>query len=268
MVFLTVLKIIGFVIAGIVALVLLILALILFAPVKYSGSGRYDEKATFSFKASYIFHLVRVKASYDGELKKSIKILFFEVGNKKAKKPRKTKKKSKENKKTEKKEMQVSTVPLKKKPKERPKERKKEKPKEKKKNVFKRLKDRYNSLKSKKDDAFKIIGDPDNQKAIKQIAEIVGKTLKKIIPRKHEINLTYGFESPDTVGEVTGMIYTISAFTGLNINAYPDFENKILKADGWFKGHFMVFSVAKAAFVIYRNNRIKKLIKEIKHYGR
>ena len=80
-VFLTILKIIGFVLLGILALILLILAVILFWPFFYKIEASYykkDPKA--KFQLSYLFHAIRIIIKYeDGDPLVQAKVLWFTV---------------------------------------------------------------------------------------------------------------------------------------------------------------------------------------------
>lgn len=78
-IFLNVLKIIGIVLAAIVALVLLLLAVVLFVPIRYKGDACFEwdnKEFTAHAKASYLLHLFTIKYSFEEKkLKREIKIL-------------------------------------------------------------------------------------------------------------------------------------------------------------------------------------------------
>ncbi|MCD8131244.1 MAG: hypothetical protein LUE16_08210 [Lachnospiraceae bacterium] len=77
---LTILKIIGFFLLVILGLVLLILCLVLFAPVKYRAKGaKHPEEMDVSAFISYLRPLVRVRVSYPAEQIVSVKILWFDL---------------------------------------------------------------------------------------------------------------------------------------------------------------------------------------------
>ncbi len=85
-IFLQVLKIIGFVLAGIAALVLLILLLVLFVPIRYDIKASYgpDEKVLkVSGKVSYLLHLIRASVSLVGtQLDYSVMIAWIKLFSK------------------------------------------------------------------------------------------------------------------------------------------------------------------------------------------
>lgn len=77
---LAILKIIGLILLGILALALAIVLAVLFVPVRYRVSGsHYDEwKATVRF--SWLLHILSFHADYDGGLTTSLRIFGFRLG--------------------------------------------------------------------------------------------------------------------------------------------------------------------------------------------
>ena len=80
MIFLNILKIIGFVLLGIVALILFILLLVLLWPFQYKIEADYHEKFKAKAVVSFLFHLVRVIFTFE-DMKPLLvaKVLFFKV---------------------------------------------------------------------------------------------------------------------------------------------------------------------------------------------
>lgn len=65
---LTVLKIIGIALCTILGLVLFILLLVLFVPVRYSGRGSYlEENPSVALRATWLLHLISVRGEYQRE---------------------------------------------------------------------------------------------------------------------------------------------------------------------------------------------------------
>ncbi len=101
---LTALKIIGIVFAVIPGLVILIIGVVLFVPVRYKFTGNKGESKDdylIEIKASWLLHLIGVKASFrNGKLEKKIGVLFFDLAKDKTDKEKKEgKKKSKDRRK-------------------------------------------------------------------------------------------------------------------------------------------------------------------------
>jgi hypothetical protein len=79
-VFLTILKIIGFVLLGIIALILLIFAVILFWPFFYKIEGSYYKEPKAKFQLNYLFHAIRIIVKYEDEVPLlQAKVLWFTV---------------------------------------------------------------------------------------------------------------------------------------------------------------------------------------------
>ena len=80
MIFLNILKIIGFVLLGILALILIILLLVLLWPFQYKIEADYHEKFKAKAVVSFLFKLVRVIFTFeDGKPLLVAKVLFFKV---------------------------------------------------------------------------------------------------------------------------------------------------------------------------------------------
>ena len=97
-------------------------------------------------------------------------------------------------------------------------------------------------------------------KAFKIITESLGKALKHIKPKKHYVNIIFGTGDPCSTGEILGLIYSFAFLSGINIEAIPDFEDKIFKADSYFKGRIRIFTLGIILLKAYRNDDLKKVI--------
>ena len=88
-VILTVLKILGLVLAGILGLVLLILCLVLFVPIRYKAhvEKRNEEENNINATAyiTYLLHLVNIKVMYPGDELLRVRVSLFKVFPKKEK---------------------------------------------------------------------------------------------------------------------------------------------------------------------------------------
>lgn len=96
-VLLTVLKVIGIILAVLLGTLLLVILAVLFVPVRYNFKAAYNEKFTMNARVSWLLNIFRVLICYDEEMKTTIKILFFNIGGDKNKE-KKNKKEKKETK--------------------------------------------------------------------------------------------------------------------------------------------------------------------------
>lgn len=274
LILLTILKVIGIIIAAIAALVLILLALVLFVPVRYSAKASYDRKPDISVRISYLLHILSVRFDlHDGNNEFIIKIFGHRIGNRKKKKRRHKVHKKKTAGGVADNEVSVKPVQEKEtsdyvyeddefsgpetsyKP-----ETDNVRPKKNKKNVFKNIKYKYNNIRGKLGRISQEINDETNRKALKIITESLGKALKHIKPKKHYVNTIFGTGDPCSTGEILGLIYSFAFLSGINIEAIPDFEDKIFKADSYFKGRIRIFTLGIILLKAYRNEDLKKVI--------
>ena len=68
-VFLTVLKIIGIVLASLLGVILLLLFIILFAPIGYESDGRYDDenRPLINARVHWLLHIIRFRFTLNGK---------------------------------------------------------------------------------------------------------------------------------------------------------------------------------------------------------
>lgn len=293
----TILKIIGFLLLGVIGLVLLVLALILFVPIRYEGKGSYDGQPILKAKVHYLLHLVQVDFRFkESEMDLSARILWFSLWNSSDQKTtrKRSKKKSPKNQKQKQKirqskdplfedefyqssptapkplELEMSKSPqserkaVSKEPAPQP-EKKQNKEQ---KGIFKKWKERYNKIKiqfhhimEQREKIMKELQDEGNQDAIKKALEALGKILKHLLPVRHRIRIYYGTGDPATTGEYLGMASAFSVILGLNLLLYPDFEEKIFHGDAFAKGRIRVFTLLYIAVRLYFNKNVKILIR-------
>ena len=147
-----------------------------------------------------------------------------------------------------------------------------------KKSIFKKIKDVYNkiidkikavfnkivttlkNINEKYDKITSEINDPSNRAGVSFALDLIRKLLVHILPRKHRISIVFGTGDPAVTGEITGAIYTLAVFTGLNIEVSTDFENKVFTCNVPFKGRISIIKVLIWAVSAYRNKNLRQLI--------
>ena len=295
-IFLLVLKIIGIVLLSVVGLVVLILSLILFVPIRYRIGGKYENDPEVVAKVSWLLHILSVKASFiAGKLTYTIRLFGIPLkGSNKKEKPRKVKKtKDKKDKKGqqkpvdrlpredeyrlegfEKQEITVTESPEDEEVKEEQEQGFISKCKEFLTKIFdtilhfkEKVKDAYENFVIRKDKILHyldLIGDPKNQETFKRAVGEVFKILKAVKPRKWHVAATYGSEEPDTVGKVLVVLSILYPFIGGHVDFEPVFDEAVIKADGYAKGRIFVIVVLIALWKLYFNKELRKVIKEFK----
>lgn len=103
--------------------------------------------------------------------------------------------------------------------------------------------------------------DPDTKGLLQHAGSRIGHILKRLRPRKLEINARVGTGSPDTTGYLYGIYGMILPKLGKGVCITPDFEQAILEGDFKASGHFTI------ACVLFHSARLllDKRLQQLKH---
>ena len=212
---LSILQFLGWTLLAIVGLVLLVVLILLFHPVRYLVDIHWLEEQWAKFQVHWFFRLIRVRISYRDDLVYGEIHLFwkkitfsFDLTEKKEKEPQEVEKKPKE-----------------------PKEKSEESIISKIKGMIERIKAAYPKLK-------KILTDEKNQEAVIHLKKEFVYLLKVFLPKKSKINAAFSTGSPDTTGQAFGALALFPSMYQENWKILPDFESDELYIKGtiWGKG--------------------------------
>jgi len=287
---LTTLKVIGILLAITLGLIVGLILIVLFVPIRYNANvNNIDVKA----KVTWLLHLLSVRLEFiDKKLKYKIKILGITILNsEKPKKPKKTK----ETKEVEaKKQEEPKTEPdVKKEPEVKKKLENKQEAQVKetshaknrtetkeKKSISQKLLEVINNIKfkiknicDKIKNVLKKITDykdflttEESITNIKSILKMLLDLLLYVLPTKLKGNVKFGFDNPETTGKALGAICIFHGVYADNITLEPDFDNKVFEANVKLKGRIRLYRFVVLAFKLWRNKWIKKLLKFIKKH--
>lgn len=103
--------------------------------------------------------------------------------------------------------------------------------------------------------------DPDMKGLLQHAGSRIGHILKRLRPRKLEVNARVGTGSPDTTGYLYGIYGMILPKLGKGVCITPDFEQAILEGDFKASGHFTI------ACVLFHSARLlmDKRLQQLKH---
>lgn len=88
--------------------------------------------------------------------------------------------------------------------------------------------------------------------------------LKSVRPRKIKGSLLIGTGDPASTGQVLAVYGMLYPLIGNNIIVTPDFEHSVIEGDLFIKGKITVFCLLKAAWIIFFNKDIRRVIKLLK----
>ncbi len=256
-----ILKIIGFTLLGILALLLFLILLVLFVPVRYSAAFKNtDSEMSGTARVTWLLGLVSFKIKYE-EKKFTThgRVAFVKLFKDKEETEEKTEKKPKEKKyddhvKASGKEKAAETHGKK--------TTKTEDNNLKNPNPNLSVVDRLKNIYTNRDKVADLWEDtrPAVMKALKKIK----KLLLHIVPKSSGGVIEFGFDDPSTTGKLLGTISAVYGLTGPLFALHPDFENKVLNSDIWIKGRIRIFTVALILVLLYFNKELKNAGKRLK----
>lgn len=273
---LLILKIIGIILLVILSLFLLLVLSVLFVPVRYRVSGSWhNNQATVKVRVSWLFYLFIFALDQTPEKSGSYLRIF---GIRKKPKTADNQESFAENIEKEPPEGGTGTDRGKASPAERPSGGKKT-------NIFTKLSDRIREIRQKLRGMFQRI-----KKAVRQIDETVAKIrailedehfrpavgflggkagwfLRKNFPKKFRLTLQFSTGSPDTTGEVLGVIAMFPQAYRNRWDITPDFtaEKAYAEADFDVRGRTFLFHMAGLLISVLKNKDCRGLYKTIKN---
>ena len=254
---LSILQILGIILLCLLGVFLVVVLFVLFAPISYTIEGDIHETKWAKARVSWLLHLIRAKVSYEDDL------LYGEVGifwKKITFSHDFTEAAAEEEHKDESASEQPETET----------QAENDAPKEsfidKIKKTIDKIKDIYPRVK-------KILNDDRNKQAVKHLKEEVFYLIKTILPKKSRMDATFSTGSPDTTGQLCGVIACFPFMYQKDWALRPDFtaETPLFLGSFWGKGRFFVFQLVGILLrILFDKNcrrlytMINRLLKRIK----
>jgi len=279
MLILQILKWIGIIVLGILAVLIALVLLVLFLPIRYRFAvAGNQEKQDVTFRASWLLHVISFSLFLKGELKYHLRVCGIKVFPQNTAKRKSKKEVNKKATKRQEKDVAQNIVAVQEKtmPQGQPETMRqaetnrqavtKHQPVTEKKGVTEQKKAGSKIHKIK---TFLLnfryfkerLKEPENMEAIKKIVRIFGKTIKHILPRKFFADITFGLEDPATTGEVLGILSVFYTLYADAVHITPDFTQKIIEGEARGKGRIRVFTLLRLYINLVRDNNYKHLKK-------
>lgn len=112
----------------------------------------------------------------------------------------------------------------------------------------------------------RFIEDDRNKAAIANCFRQLRRIIKAIRPRKVKGNISFGMEDPATTGQILSVISVLYPYTYNKIKIDADFDNKIFEGDILIKGRITVVVLVIAAWKVYFNKDLKRLLRIYKKH--
>lgn len=271
--FLNILKFIGFLLLICLILILFIVIFILFIPIKYSIFAEKYDTIEVNAKIACLFNIIKYEYIYkDNNQTYSLKIFGFELKERKKKKEKKKLFKNKnqkdvqtnsDNKISENiedniyKDKKIDSVKnnsynnkIHNKNKKKKEKNLKEKKLKEKNNVS--LKERYLYLKNY----------PDKKKIFNITKKLISRLFHAVKYKKLNLEIKFGFNDPYLTGYVLGLFSFISYFLPFYFNVKGEFEKEIINFKVETKGIFNLCSILLPILVFVLSKPIWKIIRK------
>lgn len=199
-------------------LILCIVLLVLFVPVRYEAEGEFKESQWVKGRVHWLLHLFGVRVVYEDELVFiEIKILWiqknftFELNQEKEETPKEKPQKEKKQNSGEKQSM-ISKI----------------------RGILHRIKELYPKIK-------KIITDDRNKAAVSHIKDELIYIVKLFLPENSKIDGIFSTGSPDTTGQAYGIIACLPMMYENDWKLLPDFAGEEAYFHGSFRGEGKIY---------------------------
>ena len=280
MILLTILKIIGIVLACIVGLILLVVLLVLFVPVRYRLSGEGENAAiTAQGKVSWFLGLVKAIADYR-ELDVSFLVAVFGIAIKKGHLKdligsKEADEKPVEEKKTEKttepkpepeQELEIEMIDISDAvTKPAPGTKGEEDFSDKVDHFCEKLSAKYERLQLKLEQAEAILSSQTTKRAVKTVKEQLFHLLDHITPKKIEGKLNFGLEDPANTAIIYGTIDILAeSMSQGKLIITPEFYQKGIALDLKISGRIFLGYIALCALKVFFNRDMRKVVKVVR----
>lgn len=287
-IFLTILKIIGVILLSLLCLVIGIVLLLLFVPIRYEAEIVSAEKVSVKAKITWLLHFIRLHLNYQDELSMKLWVLFFSVpfGKREKKKDdtesfASTEQAKKNTDSTETTEHPESTEHIEtsetteytestEEHSESITKRETAKPKRENwilriKRIFASILDKIKHIGKTIESTKAFLEDSHNKAAFSHIKNEVFLLLKHICPKKLKMDMSYSTGSPDTTAQVFGILAMFPIGYQNRWKIYPDFEADSFYARGTIdlKGKIYIYQILFAALRLVLDKNCRRLFKKI-----
>ena len=261
----------------VLAVILTVIALILFFPVTYKVSGKFNGGVRLRADFQWLFYIVFLRVTYDTVEKKTkavlrilgIPIQLYPKKPKRVKKSRKTKEPQQSGAVTGEKAAETLEIDPDAAEDESAEAAGEMKKKSKLRSIperFRRLKEKAASAKEKAAAIGKELTDPQNKAAVKHLLSELKTLLSHYKPRHLRMKLSFSTGDPARTGELLGVLSVFPFAYQRGNRVIPDFvsEKAYLKGNASLSGHIISCYAVAALIRIAMDKNIRRMRKHIK----
>ena len=118
-------------------------------------------------------------------------------------------------------------------------------------------------LMAKKDEILKLITDEHNQNAVRKILHRVFMMIRYVLPVRLKAEINFGMDNPADTGTVLAALSVLYGLYGPDLRLQPDFENKLIRVRGSFKGRIRLGFFVRMALLLVLDKEVRRLIRAV-----
>ena len=126
---------------------------------------------------------------------------------------------------------------------------------------FNRICDKLKGMQSFVQDKKAWLEDGKNQASLKLLYRQVKRLIAHIWPQKGKGSITFGFEDPYTTGQVLQVFSLMYPFFYKQLTVHPVFDDKVLDAEGSFKGRIRLSYPLWLAVQVFMDKHTRRMIR-------
>ena len=132
--------------------------------------------------------------------------------------------------------------------------------------IIQKICDKIKLLSEKKEKIMEAVSDEVHKKAFIKTKNEVFKLLRRWKPKKLKADIHYGFEDPCLTGQVLAGLSVIYPFVGEHLEVEPDFENKVLEGSLQVKGNIRMFPIVCLLWNLVWCREVRKTYFDINNF--
>lgn len=133
--------------------------------------------------------------------------------------------------------------------------------------TFKEICDKIEALKKKKDVLMNFITDESHVGALKKVLAELKRLLRKLLPKKFQADVHFGFEDPSITGRVLAGISMLYPAICEHAQIQPDFQQKVLEGKVFIKGHVRACIFASMLLRLLLNANVRRTLLDVKNFS-
>lgn len=274
-----ILKIIGIILAAILGIVVLLIAVVLFLPVRYRIEANSEgtlKDSNVKVRFSWLFHLfaghfIYQKGVFDWQVRIGWKRMNqSEESPKEEMSVQIPAEKEETAKETRFETESVKTESVKTETKEKSKQRQRKKRRtslfQKIKYTYQKICDKIKILSEKKEKVIEFLSDTVHQAAWERLKKEIRRILHFLTPKKIEGSICFGLEDPYNTGRILAFLSMLYPFYGEHIEIQPDFEHRVLKGELSIKGHLCGIYAMIPLWNLFWDKQVRATYQHIKTF--